>query len=177
MIDSFNFFTGSVVLFLTPNEDPRVCIWRLQFVPNPLNAPLGYLQLLQRAPCQRGTLRVPTQCHLHGREYAHPCFSYNATPQGACFSLPFSPSFIDLARKPSARRIIPRHPNATSTPQQGGSAPTPPYNSRMISAVRQSRTTPRRLAAIHSQPRSGPDHVMLDSSLLVDSSMPRSTER
>jgi hypothetical protein len=89
----------------------------------------------------------------------------------------FFPSFIYLGRKPSARRIIPRHPSATSTPQEGGSAPTPPYNSRMISVVRQSRTTPRRLTAIRSHPQSGPGHAMLDNSLLVDSSMPRSTER
>jgi hypothetical protein len=98
MIDSF--FAGSVVLFLTPNEDPRatltarVCIWRLQFVPNPLNAPVGYLQLLQRAPCQRSTLRVSTQCHLYGREYARPCFSHHATPQGAYFSFPFPPLLL-----------------------------------------------------------------------------------
>jgi hypothetical protein len=143
-------------------------------------------------PPQR-SLGIPTTSAMRPMSTQHTTSSHPMPPpwEGVCssmfqlscdttrcvFSLPFPPTFIDLAREPSARRIIPRHPNATSTPQQGGSAPTPPYNSRMISAVRQSRTTPRRLAAIHSQPRSGPDHVMLDSSLPVDSSMPRSTER
>ncbi|KAH9984793.1 hypothetical protein BJV77DRAFT_1035799 [Russula vinacea] len=35
----------------------------------------------------------------------------------------------------AARQMIPRHPNATPSPQQGGCALTPPYKSRMIAAV------------------------------------------
>jgi hypothetical protein len=85
--------------------------------------------------------------------------------------------FVDLASKRSARRITPPHPSATSTPKQGGSAPTRLYNSRMISAERQSRTTLRRPTITHSHLRSGMDRAMSGSSLPVDSLMPRSTER
>jgi len=85
--------------------------------------------------------------------------------------------FVYMASKRSARRITPPHSNATSTPKQGGSAPTRLYNSRMISAARQSRTTPRRPTTTHSHLRSGTDRAMSGSSLLVDSLMPRSTER
>jgi hypothetical protein len=85
--------------------------------------------------------------------------------------------FVYLASKRSARRTTPPHPSATSTLQQGGFAPTRLYNSRMISAARQSRTTPRRPTTTHSHLRSGLDRAMSGSSLLVDSLMPRSTER
>jgi hypothetical protein len=84
---------------------------------------------------------------------------------------------VYLASKRSAHRITRRHMSATSTPKQGGSAPTRPYNSRMIIAARQSRTTPRRPRTTHSHLRSGPDRAMSGSSLPVDSLMPRSTER
>jgi hypothetical protein len=86
-------------------------------------------------------------------------------------------NFVHLASKRSARRITPRHPSATSTPKQGGSAPTRPYNLRLISAARQSRTTPRRPTTTHSHLRSGPDRAMSGSSLPADSLMPRNTER
>jgi hypothetical protein len=85
--------------------------------------------------------------------------------------------FVYLASKHSARRITPRHPSATSAPKRGGCAPTRPYNSRMISVVRQSRMTPRRPTTTHSHLRSGPVRAMSGSSLPVDSLMPRSTER
>jgi len=128
-----------------PHERPRVCIWCLQFLPNPLNASLEHLQFLQRAPCKRCTLRAPTQCHLHlhWREPAHSCVSHYATSQGTCFLFRSISShrFVYLASGRSARRITPCHSSATSTPKQGGAALTGPFNSRMISAARQSRTT------------------------------------
>lgn len=85
--------------------------------------------------------------------------------------------FVYLASKRSARQITPRHPSATSTPKQGGSALTRPYNSHMISLARQSHTTPRRPTTIHSHLRSGPDRAMSGSLLPVDSLTPRSMER
>lgn len=85
--------------------------------------------------------------------------------------------FVYLVSKRSARQTTPRHPSATSTPEKGGSALTRPYNSHMIFAARQSHTTPSRPTTTHSHLRSGPDRAMLGSSLPVDSSMPRNTER
>ena len=164
-----------------PNERSRICIWRLQFLTDSFNAPLEHLQLLQRAPRKRSSLRAPTQClvHLHWREPAHSCVGHYATSQGACFLFFFlSHHFVFIWRvKHSVRQITPRHPSATSIPKQGGSAPTRPYNSRMISAARQSRTTPRRPMATHSHLRSGPGRAKSGSLLPVDSPMPRSTER
>ena len=93
------------------------------------------------------------------------------------FSLFLFHHFAYLARKRSAHRITPRHPSATSTPKQVGSAPTRLYNLRMISSARQSRTTPQRPTTTHSHLRSGPDRAMLGSSLPVDSLMLPSTER
>ena len=84
---------------------------------------------------------------------------------------------VYLASKRSARPIIQPHPSATSATKQGGSAPTRLYNSRMISAARQSRMTPQRPTTTHLHLRSGQDRAMSGSSLPVDSLMPRSTER
>jgi hypothetical protein len=131
--------------------------------------------------------------HVNAAHYEYPPNATNSTSTGGSVLVhvsaimrhhkvracpPFPPKFvIHLARKHSARRTTLRQWSATSIPRQGGPAPMPPYNSRTISAVRQSRMTPRRLTVTRLHPPSGPDHAMLDSSHPVDSLMPRSTER